>query len=81
MGKFRFFFRFTNPEDQIVKELVKPVTAYENWVECQTIDDLLAIRHNSNALHMESLSIRERILGTHNPEVDIVLYYPLITNL
>ncbi|PSN51229.1 Protein fem-1 B [Blattella germanica] len=43
--------------------------SYENWIECQTLEELEAIQLNHNALHMESLSIRERILGSHNPEV------------
>lgn len=46
-----------------------PVPAYENCIECQTLQDLEAIQRNQNALHMESLSIRERVLGKHNPEV------------
>jgi Fem-1 family protein b len=61
--------RYSDPHDIILKTLVKPVPAYENWIECQTIEELEAIQLNQNALHMESLSIRERILGTHNPEV------------
>lgn len=61
--------RYNEPENLILKELARPVPAYENWVECQTLEELEAIQRNHNALHMESLSIRERILGTHNPEV------------
>jgi Fem-1 family protein b len=61
--------RYSDPDNIILKTLAKPVPAYENWVECQTIEELEAIQFNQNALHMESLSIRERILGTHNPEV------------
>jgi Fem-1 family protein b len=33
------------------------------------VDELNAIQHNNAALHMESLAIRERILGADNPEV------------
>lgn len=33
------------------------------------MQDLQAIRYNHNSLHMESLTIRERILGRHCPEV------------
>lgn len=61
--------RYSDPHNIIPKTLVKPVPAYENWVECQTLEELDAIKFNQNALHMESLSIRERILGSHNPEV------------
>lgn len=48
---------------------MKPIKAYQSWVECQTLTELEAIRRNTNALHMEALTIRERILGRHNPEV------------
>lgn len=48
---------------------MSPIPAYENWVECQTLQELEAIKRNSNALHMEALTIRERILGRQNPEV------------
>ncbi|XP_047115103.1 protein fem-1 homolog B [Schistocerca piceifrons] len=61
--------RYSDPNDVVQKKLCKPVPAYENWVECQTLEELEAIQNNQNALHMESLAIRERILGTHNPEV------------
>lgn len=59
----------------ILKKLIEPVSAYENWIECQTIDDLKRIKNNANALHMESLTIRERILGRHNSEVPHPVIY------
>lgn len=46
-----------------------PVPAYENWIESQSIQDLQAIRFNHNSIHMESLTIRERILTTKCPDV------------
>lgn len=46
-----------------------PVPAYENWIESQTVQDLQAIRFNHNSIHMESLTIRERILTTKCPDV------------
>lgn len=49
--------------------MVDLVEAYENWRETQTLDELHAIRHNPNSIHMESLVIRERILGINNPEL------------
>ncbi|XP_075216692.1 protein fem-1 homolog B-like [Lycorma delicatula] len=61
--------RYTDPKNPVHKPKTEPIPAYENWVECQTLEDIEAIRHNQNALHMESLTIRERILGKHNPEV------------
>lgn len=43
--------------------------AYENWIESQTRQDLQAIQFNHNSIHMESLTIRERILTTKCPDV------------
>ncbi|XP_017892142.2 protein fem-1 homolog B-like, partial [Ceratina calcarata] len=53
----------------IYKKLGKPVKAYENCKESETVEELHNIRNNENAIHMESLAVRERILGTQNPEV------------
>lgn len=53
----------------IKKKCVAPVPAYENWIESQTVQDLQAIRFNHNSIHMESLTIRERILTTKCPDV------------
>ncbi|XP_018327967.1 protein fem-1 homolog B isoform X2 [Agrilus planipennis] len=61
--------RYSDPDNIIKKKLGPPIPAYENWVECQTLAELVAIKNNQNALHMESLTIRERILGRHNSEV------------
>uniref|UniRef100_A0A1B6ET95 Protein fem-1 homolog B n=2 Tax=Proconiini TaxID=565685 RepID=A0A1B6ET95_9HEMI len=61
--------RWSDPENIILKPKVPPIPAYGNWIETQTLEELEAIRSNSSALHMESLAIRERILGQHNPEV------------
>lgn len=49
--------------------------AYENWIECRTLDDLINIRANANALHMEALTIRERILGRHSSELPHAIIY------
>ncbi|KAK7501623.1 hypothetical protein BaRGS_00007054 [Batillaria attramentaria] len=61
--------RHLDANNIIPKPEYPPVTAYENHRECQTLEDLEAIHHNSAAIHMESLTIRERILGPDNPEV------------
>jgi len=45
------------------------ISAYDNWVETRTVEELSAIANDSNAIHMEGLAIRERILGSNNPEV------------
>ncbi|KAJ8977475.1 hypothetical protein NQ317_001757 [Molorchus minor] len=67
--------RYEDPDNPIKKNLIPPVPAYENWVECQTLYELEAIQGNNNSLHMEALTIRERILGTQNPEVPHPVIY------
>lgn len=61
--------RYEDPQNVIRKKNIAPVPAYENWIESQTIQDLQAIRFNHNSIHMESLTIRERILTTKCPDV------------
>ncbi|XP_045483090.1 protein fem-1 homolog B isoform X1 [Harmonia axyridis] len=61
--------RYSDPLKPIKKKLITPIPAYDNWVECQTINELEAIGSNTNALHMEALTIRERILGVNSPEL------------
>lgn len=55
--------RYSDPENIIHKKLGETIKAYDNWEECETLEKLESIRYNQNAIHMESLSIRERILG------------------
>lgn len=61
--------RYSDRNNIVYKELGEPIKAYENWKECTTLRELTSIRYNHNALHMESLAIRERILGPHNSDV------------
>ncbi|XP_055311305.1 protein fem-1 homolog B isoform X3 [Sitodiplosis mosellana] len=61
--------RYEDPQNVIRKKNITPVPAYENWIESQTVQDLQAIRFNHNSIHMESLTIRERILTTKCPDV------------
>ena len=57
-------------EGEVVeKVLAEPVAAYDNWRETRTQEELERIGVDSNAVHMEGLAIRERILGSDNPEV------------
>ncbi|XP_023012558.1 protein fem-1 homolog B isoform X2 [Leptinotarsa decemlineata] len=67
--------RFSDPDNPIKKKLITPIPAYENWVECQNVAELEALLGNNNSLHMEALTIRERILGTQNPEVPHPIIY------
>ncbi|ROT76986.1 protein fem-1 homolog B [Penaeus vannamei] len=61
--------RYSDEDNIIRKPKTEPVPAYENRIECETVEELEAILHVPATLHMESLAIRERILGPHNPEV------------
>ncbi|KAF4094740.1 protein fem-1 homolog B [Onychostoma macrolepis] len=67
--------RFRDPERVIAKELPSPVTAYGGRAECLNLQDLEAIRHDRDALHMEGLMIRERILGVDNIDVSHPIIY------
>ncbi|XP_054159146.1 protein fem-1 homolog B-like [Oppia nitens] len=61
--------RYRDPNKPLLKRALQPIVAYDNRVECQTLEELLMIQSNSSALHMEALVIRERILGSNNPEL------------
>ncbi|XP_014672088.1 PREDICTED: protein fem-1 homolog B-like [Priapulus caudatus] len=62
--------RYADPRAVLRKDpAAVRVPAYARRVECATVNDLEAIRDDHAALHMEALSIRERILGAGNPEV------------
>lgn len=62
-------------EPRLHKERGPVVAAYDSRAECATLDELLGIRDDAHALHMESLVIRERILGQHNPELPHPVVY------
>jgi Fem-1 family protein b len=61
--------RFSHERHPLLKTPLPPIVAYDNRVECQTLEELESIQSKSSALHMEALVIRERILGKHNPEL------------
>lgn len=67
--KFAMELRYEDSDKIIRKKICPPIAAYENWIESQTTQDLQAIRFNQNSIHMESLTIRERILGRKCPDV------------
>lgn len=67
--------RYSDPENIITKELLPPIEAYGGRCECRTPRDLEAIRVDGDALHMEGLMIRERILGSDNIDVSHPIIY------
>ena len=67
--------RYSDLNNIIPKKVYPPVPAYENVQECQTMEELQKIKGIPNAIHMQSLTIKERILGADNPEVAHALVY------
>lgn len=57
-----------------MKPEVESIEAYEYWKETRSLEELESIQYDANAIHMESLVIRERILGVNNPE----LHHPIV---
>ena len=45
---------------------MEPIEPYQNQKESQTLEELAQIEGDENAIIMESLVIRERILGINN---------------
>ena len=61
--------RFINPSYPLLKRPMDPVEAYQNRKESQTPTELAEIEGGRDAIIMESLRVRERILGTNNAEL------------
>lgn len=67
--------RYRDPSNIIEKEVLPPIEAYGNRTECRTLHDLEALRQERDALHMEGLIVRERILGADNIDVSHPIIY------
>nr|XP_039268611.1 protein fem-1 homolog B-like [Styela clava] len=74
---FHYFYlaMLLRSQENIPKEILPPVPAYLNRKECQTKEELQEIANDLDALHIESLIVRERILGIDNPEVPHPIIY------
>ncbi|XP_072942519.1 protein fem-1 homolog B isoform X2 [Epargyreus clarus] len=53
----------------ILKEVAEPIPAYDNWRESTTLQDIERLHGNAHAIHMEGLTVRERILGRACPDL------------
>ena len=78
--------RFADPSQPLVKPTLEPVEAYQKRKESQTLEELALIKDDLDALLMESLNIRERILGKENPELlyqirQVASFYPIKSDL
>ncbi|XP_002138527.2 protein fem-1 homolog B isoform X1 [Drosophila persimilis] len=67
--------RYSDPRGVIRKKVQPPVPAYDSWFETENLPELNAIKLNHHSIHMESLAIRERILGRNNPDVPQAIVY------
>jgi len=61
--------RFQDPSHPVLKKPMEPVEGYQNRKESQTLEELVQIEDDDDAITMESLIIRERILGKDNLEL------------
>ena len=61
--------RYTDNSHPLLKQQVEPAEAYQKRRECQTLEELAEIEGDRNAIIMESLVIRERIIGANNVEL------------
>ncbi|CAH3178482.1 unnamed protein product [Porites lobata] len=55
--------RFADPSNPLLKCQMEPVEAYQNRKESQTLEELVQVEDDEDAVIMESLVVRERILG------------------
>ena len=61
--------RFADASHPLLKQQVEPAEAYQNRRESQTLEELAEIEGDKDAIIMESLVIRERIIGANNVEL------------
>lgn len=61
--------RFADPLHPLLKQPRKPIDAYQNRQESQSLEELVEIGESRNALTMESLIIIERVLRENNSEL------------
>ena len=61
--------RYEDLAHPLLKKKMKPVEAYQNRKESQTLEELALLEGDDHAIGMEGLIIRERILGSDNPAI------------
>ena len=67
--------RYQEANEPVLKQDLKVIKAYDNHQECETMQELQMRQHNAHRLHMEGLTIRERILGCEHPELPHPIVY------
>ncbi|KAL0870072.1 hypothetical protein ABMA27_006233 [Loxostege sticticalis] len=53
----------------LLKKPADPIPAYDNWKESTTLEDVERLAGNAHGLHMEGLTVRERVLGRGCPDL------------
>ena len=61
--------RFTDPFNPMLKQQMEPIEAYQNRKESQTLEELALVEGDKQAMIMESLVVKERILGRNNEKL------------
>ena len=61
--------RYEDLAHPLLKKKMEPVEAYQNRKESQTLEELALLEGDDQAIGMEGLIIRERILGPDNPAI------------
>ena len=67
--------RFEDPSNPLLKQIMEPEEFYQNQKESETLEELARIEGNTDALIMEGLIIRERILGTASKALLLYVQY------
>ena len=61
--------RYQDPSHPLLKQAIKPVKAYQNRKESETLEELAQIEGDFDAIFIEGLIITERILGADSREL------------
>ena len=67
--------RYEDLSCPLLKKKMKPVEAYQNRTESQTLEELSLLEGDEHVIAMEGLLIRERILGADNTELRSPIRY------
>ena len=67
--------RYEDLAHPVLKKKMEPVEAYQNRKESQTLEELALLEGDAQAIGMEGLIIKERILGSDNPAIRYSIRY------
>ncbi|XP_012552018.2 protein fem-1 homolog B-like isoform X3 [Bombyx mandarina] len=54
---------------EMLKRPSTPIPAYDNWKETTTLEEVERLQGDAHGLHMEGLTVRERVLGAACPDL------------